>query len=110
MAAHICDFQGQITGQGVLDIQSPTPHVGSPELSVHAENAAGRREAIERSSGEYGSLHSADGGIPVETRASKVDGPDGDRSARRSSGTIDNGAGRNGAKTHGVVEGDELLP
>src|SRR5437660_12459041 len=98
MAAHICDFQGQITGQGVLDIQSPTPHVGSPELSVHAENAAGRREAIERSSGEYGSLHSADGGITVETRASKVECLDSDRSARSSSGTVANRPGENGAK------------
>src|SRR5947209_20489110 len=102
MAAHICDFQGQITGQGVLDIQSPTPHVGSPELSVHAENAAGRREAIERWRGHYGTLRSADDGFAVGTRASRVDGLDRDLCARRSSGTIDNGAGGIRAKSHGA--------
>src|SRR2546428_12488174 len=67
MVADISDLQRQVIAEGVLEVQSPVPHIWSLEIGIHSQNRARIRKAIKRSSGKDGPGHACNGGVPVET-------------------------------------------
>ena len=112
--AHVGGLDRQVRREGMLQVQSPVPHVGRREIAVHRHDGARAAgiatgqdwSAIDRGGIERHRVPSA--GIGQEILLGLVSGDN--RAARGVASSVDRGSRWNAARTESVVEGDERLP
>ena len=106
MIAHVGRFQGQVGIEGMLQVQSPVPHVRRGEILVHRHDGARTLEAIDRAAAVEGPVRCVPGrGVAQEILYRDVSR--GNRAAGCISRTIDRSSRRNTARTESIIEGDE---
>ena len=92
----------------MLHTKGPVPHVGRCQITVHGHDGAGTVETVNGGAAIERAVVPGNVGRVQEERQRDV--ASGDRAARGIASGINGRAGRNAARTKGIVEGDERLP